>query len=196
VFEALSPALSARTPIGPKNREIASMSAKQIRYLEEHLPYELLMLRYTHGQISEHHRRLAFNCYLECFAIHARILYKFLTKDEDSRNFEAKDFVGRYKPLPHTRLTGAMDKLNRQILHLSKSRADQPEEKFNTAHVEEIHQWIERAISGFVGALSPELQSHWKEDRADLVKFIPEIGGTSGAAIYGMTGTGPPPPPR
>jgi hypothetical protein len=161
------------------------------------------MLRYTDRQISAHHRRLAFNCYLECFAIHTRVLYKFLTKDEDSRNFEAKDFVGSYKPLSHTQLTGAMDKLNRQILHLAKSRANQPEEKFNTAHVEEIHQWIERAISRFVGALSPEFRSHWKEDRADLVKFIPEIGfgprnvtSMPEMMIYTMTGMGPPPPPR
>jgi hypothetical protein len=153
------------------------VSAEKIRHLEEHLPYELLMLRYTHQQLFAPQHQLDFNCYLECFVIHARILYNFLTNEQDARNFKATDFGQSYQPLPHNELSGAMFKLNSQILHFAKCRPNQPEKKFNTARVDKIHKWIEREISRFVKELSPEYRSHWNDDHADLEKFTPQSVG-------------------
>ena len=174
-------------------------SVAKIRHLKEHLPYELLMLRYTHKQLTEQNHKLNFNCYLECFGIHARLLLAFLTnqKGNGNNNFIASDFA-KYRPISHDELRGVTQRVNSQILHLGKKRPSQPEEKFNTADADNILKWIETAILRFLDALSPEYRSHWNEDGADPVKFIPaeRIGvGPTNVTSLPFTVTGPSAPP-
>jgi hypothetical protein len=45
-------------------------------YLEEHLPYMMKMLRYTHGQMLQKQHYLCWNAHFESFAVHARNLVK------------------------------------------------------------------------------------------------------------------------
>jgi len=173
------------------------MSTEKIRHLDEHLPYELLMLRYTHKHLPEPHHQLDFNCFLECFGIHARILYEFLTNDKDARNFKASDFVD-YRPSSHNEILGAMQRLHGQILHLSKRRPSQPEEKFDTADADSIRKWIEGAFSLFLSALSHEYKSHWNADRADPVRFKTHSLGLASAntttgVVQSFTGPSAPP---
>jgi hypothetical protein len=73
-----------------------SIDDQQRDYLDEHLPYTLKMLRYTHGQMLQQQHYLSWNAHFESFAVHARNLVNFLTSNDKS-NFEAKDFVKRYK---------------------------------------------------------------------------------------------------
>jgi len=113
---------------------------------------------------------------LECFAIHARILYAFLNNEKDSRNFKATDFEKTYKPISRNELSGAMQRLNSQILHFGKCRTSEPEE-FTAKDADKIHRWIETAISVFLDALSPEYRSHWNKHSAEPEKLIPQTGG-------------------
>jgi len=55
---------------------------KQKAYLQEHLPYELKMLRYTYGQLLQKQHCLSWNAHFESFAVHARNLVNFLTNGD------------------------------------------------------------------------------------------------------------------
>jgi hypothetical protein len=86
------------------------MSEKLITHLREHIPYELLMLRHTHRQLSQVDGQLDRNAFLEAFAVHARNLFNFLTNREDSRNLKASDFKSAYKRPAHQKLRGSLSR--------------------------------------------------------------------------------------
>ena len=69
----------------------------KIDYLEEHLPYELLMLRHTHSTLLQTQDVLNWNAFFECFVVHARNLYNFLRNKSDLNTFAAVDFTTRYR---------------------------------------------------------------------------------------------------
>jgi hypothetical protein len=68
-----------------------ALTASQLEHLEEHIPYELLMLRFTLGKLRTEKHPLAWNGMLESFAVHARNLYCFLI---NKRN-HAEDHIAR-----------------------------------------------------------------------------------------------------
>jgi hypothetical protein len=145
---------------------------QQIAHLGAHLPYELLMLRYTHGKLPEQQYQLDFNSRLECFAVHARLLINFLSNHEKGdSNFEARDFTPSYKCPKRDHLYGALERLRRQIMHLGKARPTNPRGKFNRRDADKIYQWIEPALAQFIESLAPRYRSHWNEDRANLEIF-------------------------
>jgi hypothetical protein len=143
-------------------------SEKKWEHLNDHLPYELLMLRYTYQQLHKQQLQLNWNVYLETLAVHARNLYYFLTSK--AKNLKANDFDTEYKHKGHLTLTGTMQKLQSQVLHLGKERSSDPEKKTNTDHADRLYQWIEKEMSRFLASLSPEDRIHWRGDGADLDK--------------------------
>ena len=66
-------------------------------YLEDHLAYEVLMLRHALTKITTFQHPLEWNAYFESFVVHARNLYAFLTNDDDSRTFKARDFINGFQ---------------------------------------------------------------------------------------------------
>jgi hypothetical protein len=145
---------------------------KLTKHLAESLPYELLMLRHTHRQLSQEQNQLDWNVFLESFAIHARNIIDFLTNRSDSRDIEASHFGGAYKPPAHRELDGLKQKLHYQILHLGKRRQGEldREERFNTDDADKLCRWIEDAMARFLSSLSVEYRAHWNEERSQLPK--------------------------
>jgi len=68
------------------------------RWLQQHLSYELLMLRHTHKQlhqvrIDSVHNQLVWNANFGAFAVYARNLYLFLTNDKTRATSGAEHYV-------------------------------------------------------------------------------------------------------
>jgi hypothetical protein len=126
-------------------------------YLEEHLPYMLKMLRYTHGQMLQTQHYLSWNAHFESFAIHARNLVNFLA-NKDLGNFKASEFVSGFKAPTGETIGGLTRKLDQQVFHLAKSRPKDVIGKFSSEHAAPIRNWIEHNFAEFLRRLSPQLR--------------------------------------
>ncbi len=133
-------------------------------YLKRHLWYELLMLRYTHSRINTLLPQLSWNAHFESFGLHARIFYGFLSNDENSATFKAKDFVEAYQKPVKGRIAHIVERVNTQITHLGKQRGKQEQLDVSFANV--LYDWIERALPTFTHAIRPEYRDFWKPDTA------------------------------
>jgi hypothetical protein len=130
--------------------------AKEIECLEDHLPYELMMLRYTRSRLGEPQSALIWNATLESFAMHARLLFEFLTNDGESRNFKAEDFSHGYVAKGKEKMRGKRDKLNEGLFHLAKTRSSDHHKKVSTEVAIVLFDWIEDRFEGFLASLSPD----------------------------------------
>lgn len=161
------------------------VTEQQKRYLKEHLPYTLKMLRYTGGQIIQRQHYLSWNAHFESFAVHARNSVAVLTNGDKS-NLRALDFVKGYRArIGDT--SGAMTKLRQQVFHLEKERPTEFIGKFNTQHAKAVADWIEDNFKVFLSRLPPELRRLFDEKMSDPTKD---------GALYltvGPTGPGAPP---
>jgi hypothetical protein len=92
--------------------------AEKAELIRQHPPYELDMLNITLERITRvtptttHSAIPEWNAYFESFAVHARNLRDFLTNDGDSRNFQAKDFVDRYRASDKNKTSGMFQDLD------------------------------------------------------------------------------------
>lgn len=87
-------------------------------YLRDHLPYEVLMTRYTSNKLPTISDQLEWNICCECFFLHARLLYKFLTNDSGNGNVKACDFGGGFKAEKSDGTIKLLKKMDKQIFHL------------------------------------------------------------------------------
>jgi hypothetical protein len=76
-------------------------------HLQDHLPYELLMLRYSHGRINIESDPLIWNAMYECFCMHARNLWDFLNNAGTSNNLFYEQ-LPELLPSPTSCLAGSM----------------------------------------------------------------------------------------
>jgi hypothetical protein len=139
-------------------------------YLDEHLPYMMKMLRYTHGQMLQKQHYLSWNAHFESFAVHARNLVRFLT-NSDAGNFKAYQFVPDYRARIGD-IQGAMAKLDHQVFHLGKNRPRTFVGKFNTEHAQKVRDWIEENFDDFVNKLG-KLKPLFDDRKADPAKDKP-----------------------
>jgi hypothetical protein len=135
--------------------------------LSNHLPYELLMLRYTYREINATQPALRWNALFESFATHARGLHEFLTGKSDNRNGHATDFVEAFKSRKPDKVRGKIDALNQKMMHLGTTRTARQEEKIDLGDAKVLFDWIEGEVLRFVGSLPENLKKHWKPERAD-----------------------------
>lgn len=98
------------------------MKVDQLEWLKEHLKYEWRMLHHSYsgwGKVPTNSRD--WPCFFECFAIHARNLYEFITSDPHSQNFKASDFIAGYAAKKINLTIGAFQKIDGQMFHMSRS---------------------------------------------------------------------------
>lgn len=147
---------------------MGSRSAEKFEYLREHLPYEMLMLKYTHRNIHRTRRRLDWNAYFESYFVHARNLYHFLTNERDSRNFKANDFVSGFSIEKPPDAVGIFLKSHAQLFHLAKIRTSDPTKKLLLTDADESKHWIDENFSSFIKKLDEPFRSYWKPELSQL----------------------------
>jgi hypothetical protein len=153
------------------------MASKQqkIEHLGDHLPYEVLMLRYTHSRMNSPRYPLAWNAFYEAFAVHARNLLDFLENKAGSSNFQASHFSDTFevKEDKENKEIGRVvrQEMNWQVFHFVKSRSSKQSEKVDLEKVNRVHKWVMDNFSRFILELNADLKEHWYPDRADPDKF-------------------------
>jgi hypothetical protein len=143
--------------------------------LQEHLPYELRMLKFAGARLQDT-RGDRFNAFFECFVVHARSLYEFVTNTGDSRSFMAKDF-GVKRKIPQARrdlVHGTIKTLNQHVFHIGKRRPREIEKKVSSGQLKEVQSWIEEEMQAFVAALSMDLGALWNHQVSELSANVPD----------------------
>lgn len=114
-------------------------------YFNEHILYELLMLRYSRSLLRSPLQQLAWNANYAAFAVSARNLYDFL--NNNGKNNE----VNLHAYLPHaksfrissiTKITGTLQKINQQVFHMGRQRPKDTG-KVLLDRVEVVFHWTE-----------------------------------------------------
>jgi hypothetical protein len=140
------------------------MSADLKEFLQEHLPYELDMLRFTLGACkTETTQQRMWNALFESHVVHARNLCSFLTnnKNEGLKARSFSDFDGDEL----LRATFKQLRLNPCVLHMDKGRPIYGPDKTQLAEVEELYTCIETEFARFVASLPKPWRSCWDSGR-------------------------------
>lgn len=101
--------------------------------MDEHLSYEIGMLKYTYNQIRPHRKydTIDNNVYLECFAIHARCLLNWM-------NTRLPKEVNK-----------SLQKIDDQILTYPGKRMDTQAGKFDPEDWDIVYNYIEKKLPEF-----------------------------------------------
>lgn len=133
--------------------------AQKITWLDEHLPYELKMCRYSLLMMREMYPfYLDWNMSLASFAVAAGNLSAFLTNSDGSGNIKASDYVQGFKSRKGD-LSGVFARMEPFIFHLGKARPTE-KGKFSRDDAEMIAKWIEEEMAEFVSKLG-SYEKYW-----------------------------------
>ncbi len=141
-------------------------TVEQKELLDEHLPYEVLMMRYAFETLRNPQPQLAWNAHLESFAVHVRNLVHFLRNKESNLNFKARDFIEDYQASEVKEIEGALSKLESQIRHLGKNRKTEPKDKVNPGRIDKLFKWTENGVERFLQQLPAELRDLYNEAKS------------------------------
>jgi hypothetical protein len=135
-------------------------------WMREHLFYKWQMLRHALARaltLQAPEQQLDFNAYLESCAIHARVLYEFLTNDSGKGNNSvvAENFVPNFRAEKTNATKGIMPRLNSQIAHAGKQRTVDRSKKLSLDQCIELNDWIAPAMERFISQLDDEYRAAW-----------------------------------
>jgi hypothetical protein len=169
--------------------------AELVDYFNEHVLYELLMLRYSIHRLENATDQMSWNVMFAAFNVSARNLYYFLGK-RDGNNANVSDYKaycqafarGSIEPVKET-----MSDLNAQCLHLGKARSKEADGKINGARVKKMSSWIESNMDELLKSFKTEFRSKVRPERAELPKetsLVLDLGPT-GPTLSATTSSHP-----
>ena len=135
-------------------------------WLDEHLPYELSMLRYSFRRMQAAAEPFDYNAHYECFVVKARLFWLFLANKEEKGNVQASDFELAFRAPDRQHIQAALNKLNSQVLHTGEARPTEASGKVNLSDCRRIVEWAESGMDGFLEALTPERRALWNSAKA------------------------------
>jgi len=149
------------------DRAVKDVEAKR-NWLQEHLPYEVKMMRHSLRRINEVPGPwfLDWNAYLASFAVSAGNISAFLTnKDKGQNNFKASNFVISFRSRKTDEVKTPFEKMEPDVFHLGKYRPTDQEQnnKFGLADAKLVADWIEQELANFIGQLSARDRALWDE---------------------------------
>ena len=142
--------------------------ADRIEYCKDHLPYEMLMLYFTHDSLQRPVHILAANSFIESFCVHTRNLLDFfhnVKHAEQSRlRLTAVHFVPSESLFAKKRKFGKeigplYKKLHEQIFHMGQ-RSSQIEGKISPAERQRLFYFIENTWTSFYPEMISGLRAH------------------------------------
>lgn len=138
-------------------------------YYNEHVLYEILMLRYAHSRLKTNDQMI-WNAMFATFNVSARNIYNFLTNNE-SKNIGIKDFhhLCRSYTKPNlAKVSGKLQKINNQCFHMAKDRKNSNVGKIYSSDLDDISDWIEAELSRLHGCFDPTFKARLDLSRGDL----------------------------
>jgi hypothetical protein len=168
--------------------------------IEEHLPYEVDMLRGLYSQfgkvnpsLDEFNQKVQYYAQINSFCVHARALLDFFADiRKDKTDAIASNFTSGYKPTFDQTiepLKSLRTKLNKQIFHLTNDRTIVAAQKFQpSTDAQEVMKVIEPAIGHFAACLTPDFK-HFKcfTSPVDFIKAPPPASATNAFASESFT---------
>lgn len=165
-------------------------------YFNEHVLYELLMLRYTKIRLEPIGpegpyvvEQLLWNAMFAAFNVSARNIYDFLNGD-DKQNVRVVD----YRPYCRSFALGSIDDirmskdmLHAQCLHMGRGRTKLSKDKITIDRIQKMSEWIEGKMQVLTDSFNAELRSKVNPERADPRQ--------SGNWVLSQGPTGPSAPP-
>lgn len=147
--------------------------AEKITYLNGHLRYELLMLRYCLKRMEGAQKQLEYNMAYDAFMVHARILYWFLNNED--KNVQAQHFNPGFSSKKTPLTIKLYPKLLAQVMHLDDERPSIGDDKIQLKHVQDLAAWLQKEFQRFLDSLDQDLQDAWTPDDADPDKVEPDV---------------------
>ena len=173
--------------------------ADRIEYCKDHLPYELLMLYFTHDSLQRPVHVLAANSFIESFCVHTRNLLDFFYNvkyaDQSRLRLTAVHFVPPESLFAKKRKFGKeigtlYKKLHDQIFHMGQ-RSSLIEEKISPEERQKLYYFIENTWTSFYPEMMPTLRAHipliQKSFPASDQNAIPNLPTVSATGHYTLT---------
>ena len=165
---------------------VSENERQKLAWVEEHLAYELLMLRYVHPKLAGPQTQMDWNALLVAFAVYARNLYYFLTNG-DTQNLKACDFVPSFKAEKTDETKAVFQRLRDQVFHLGKSRpVGKSAKKAGLDDADAAFNWIEKHFAAFIDKLNEPYRSRWSWRRAEPANYIDVYGTVSTSNLPSM----------
>jgi hypothetical protein len=152
---------------------MGKLSDEQLaRYFNEHVLYELLMLRYTRERLMNEKMQLAWNAMFSTFNVSARNLYNFLRGNGGQNEVDIRDFSGvTAKPPLKGReieeIKGPMNSLHAQCLHMGTDRTTALADKINLEQISKVFDYIDAEMRDLINSFESCFKSKISVERSD-----------------------------
>jgi glycerophosphoryl diester phosphodiesterase len=166
-----------------------------VSYFDEHVFYELVMLKYTTQRLEVESDAPVWNAMFAAFNVSARNLYYFLGKRE-ANNANKADYQTYYRSFERGSLDEVKEilgELHAQCLHLGKKRFKEPEKKINIEKVRKVSAWVvsnmRELLKSFTADFRSKLRPEW--DRLVGQELILRVSsaGLSTSTVTGVMAT-------
>jgi hypothetical protein len=141
-----------------------------VEYFNEHILYELLMLRYAKLRLTEGQTQILWNSLFATFNVDARNLYEFLNNkgtNNEVNVHDYKDYYGAFGRSGISEITGTLQLINEQCFHLGKKRAMAVPRKVNIARIETLFDWAEKNMAELISNFEEDFRKKLTVERAD-----------------------------
>jgi hypothetical protein len=134
-------------------------TAEKQKYLQEHITYEIIMLRYTYGSLY-HKTEASWNAHYEAFLVHARNLRDFLSGNSKSPNQAKPNVVASLFSSTFThsippKIKDIFKRAHEQVLHLGMYRDYVAPGKLQLhLEVTELYDYIGDTLAAFIAKLN------------------------------------------
>jgi hypothetical protein len=142
-----------------------------VDYFNEHVLYELLMLRYSKQCLEKGGTQLHWNAMFSAFNVSARNLYDFLNNKGRGGSVDVKAYDLYRKDTTRDSTSGiskTMELLNAQCFHMSEKRFSDTDKKIKLDRIRETFEWIESNIGNLLKSFKDDFLAELKPERADL----------------------------
>lgn len=144
--------------------------AELLDYFNEHVYYEMLMLRFSSQRLEIKFDQLEWNVMFAAFNVSARNLSWFLTNGDKGTNVKTLDY-NAYRTADFTALNedvkGTLQKMNAQCFHLGRKRKREAGEKIGLERTRAVTAWVISNMDKFIQSLKEEirekLRPEWNE---------------------------------
>jgi hypothetical protein len=180
--------------------------AELVDYFNEHVFYELLMLRHSKQCIQKADTQIIWNTMFAAFNVSARNLYDFLNNKGD-RQTDVN--VDDYKLLrTDTRrgsisdVQGTLQMLNAQCFHMGNQRSKEVDKKVSLDRIRTMSAWVVSNMDDLLKSFRDDFRSKLRPEWAGLVDhksrmvvgvlgpMRPSLNSTTSIIATGPTGTG------
>jgi hypothetical protein len=171
--------------------------AKLIEYFNEHVFYELQMLRYSQQWLEEKQPQFVWNAMFAAFNVSARNLYYFVG-NRDAGNMNVADYRHYCRTFDRGSIEGVKETmrwLEAQCLHLGEKRFKEPDRKINIDKIRELSAWIVSKMDELLKSFDDVFRAKLRPEWAGLVEPVLNIkwtrAGPSATDVMSILSTGP-----